>query len=221
MISVAIDGPSGAGKSSLAKRLAKELSYIYVDTGAMYRTIGLYGLQHDIDFKNEIQITGMLPNVSIETKYIDGEQRMFLNGQDVSALIRTEPVSMAASNVSAYPTVRKYLLETQRDMAKISNVLMDGRDIGTVILPDATVKIFLTASAEKRAERRFAELIEKGQVVTYTDVLDDIIKRDYNDTNRETAPLKQADDAVLVDTTELTFEESYRKMLDTIIDLSK
>ena len=221
MVSVAIDGPSGAGKSSLAKRLAKELSYIYVDTGAMYRTIGLYGLQHDIDFKNEIQITGMLPNVIIETKYIDGEQRMFLNGQDVSALIRTEPVSMAASNVSAYPTVRKYLLETQRDMAKISNVLMDGRDIGTVILPDATVKIFLTASAEKRAERRFAELIEKGQVVTYTDVLDDIIKRDYNDTNRETAPLKQADDAVLVDTTELTFEESYRKMLDTIIDLSK
>ncbi|MEG2770018.1 MAG: (d)CMP kinase [Oscillospiraceae bacterium] len=216
MISVAIDGPSGAGKSSLAKRLAKKLSYIYVDTGAMYRTIGLYGLQKGVDLSSERQVSALLPDINLELKYIDGEQRMFLNGEDVSTLIRTEPVSMAASAVSAHPCVRQFLLETQRKLAQVSNVLMDGRDIGTVILPNATVKIFLTASPEARAQRRFKELIEKGQEVKYEAVLDDINRRDYNDMNRDIAPLRRAEDALLVDTSDLDFEQSFTALYNCI-----
>lgn len=216
MISVAIDGPSGAGKSSLARRLAKEKGYIYVDTGAMYRTIGLYALRSGAEVTNSRLISSLLPKINIEIKYDGGEQKMYLNGEDVSAMIRTEPVSMAASAVSAHPQVREFLLDAQRKMAKESNVIMDGRDIGTVILPDADVKIFLTASPEARAQRRYKELLEKGQEVNYEAVLEDINRRDYNDTHRETAPLKQAPDAVLVDTSNLNFEQSFEKLLGII-----
>ncbi len=216
MVSIAIDGPSGAGKSSLARRLAKELNFIYVDTGALYRTIGLYCLQSGADLQSEKQVSARLPEINIQTKYIDGEQRMFLNDEDVSLMIRTEAVSMAASNVSAHKSVRSFLLQTQRDMTKTQNVLMDGRDIGTVVLPDATIKIYLTASSEARAERRYKELCEKGQEVKFEAVLEDINKRDYNDMNREIAPLKQADDAVLVDTSNIDFEQSFELLLKTI-----
>lgn len=216
MISVAIDGPSGAGKSTLAKRLAKELGYIYVDTGAMYRTIGLYALQNGVDLSSERQVSALLPDIHMQLKYLNGEQHMYLNGEDVSRLIRTEAVSMAASAVSAHPPVRAFLLETQRSMAKKENVLMDGRDIGTVVLPEAPIKIFLTASAETRAQRRYKELTEKGQEVSYEAVLDDINRRDYNDSHRDAAPLKQAHDAVRIDTSGMELEESFCMLLNTI-----
>ena len=216
MISVAIDGPSGAGKSSLARRLAAEKGYIYVDTGALYRTIGLYALRNGADVTNARHISALLPKIDIEIKYDNGEQKMYLNGENVSAMIRTEPVSMAASAVSAHPEVREFLLDTQRKMARENNVIMDGRDIGTVILPDADVKIFLTASPEARAQRRYKELSEKGQEVNYEAVLEDINRRDYNDMHRENAPLRQADDAVQVDTSDLSFEEAFEKLLGII-----
>ena len=216
MISVAIDGPSGAGKSSLARRLAAEKGYIYVDTGALYRTIGLYALRNGADVTNARHISALLPKIDIEIKYDNGEQKMYLNGENVSAMIRTEPVSMAASAVSAHPEVRESLLDTQRKMARENNVIMDGRDIGTVILPDADVKIFLTASSEARAQRRYKELSEKGQEVNYEAVLEDINRRDYNDMHRENAPLRQADDAVQVDTSDLSFEEAFEKLLGII-----
>ena len=216
MISVAIDGPSGAGKSSLARRLAAEKGYIYVDTGALYRTIGLYALRNGADVTNARHISALLPKIDIEIKYDNGEQKMYLNGENVSAMIRTEPVSMAASAVSAHPEVREFLLDTQRKMARENNVIMDGRDIGTVILPDADVKIFLTASPEARAQRRYKELSEKGQEVNYEAVLEDINRRDYNDMHRENAPLRQADDAVQVDTSDLIFEEAFEKLLGII-----
>lgn len=216
MISVAIDGPSGAGKSSLARRLAAEKGYNYVDTGALYRTIGLYALQNGADVTNARHISALLPKIDIEIKYDNGEQKMYLNGENVSAMIRTEPVSMAASAVSAHPEVREFLLDTQRKMARENNVIMDGRDIGTVILPDADVKIFLTASPEARAQRRYKELSEKGQEVNYEAVLEDINRRDYNDMHRENAPLRQADDAVQVDTSDLSFEEAFEKLLGII-----
>ena len=193
MISIAIDGPSGAGKSSLSRRLAAELGYIYVDTGAMYRTIGLHVL-----------------------RYVDGVQHMFLNGEDVSGLIRTEEVSMAASHVSAHPSVRAFLLDAQRALAKDNNVLMDGRDIGTVVLPGAQVKIFLTASAGDRARRRYDELIARGEWVSYEQVLADVERRDYNDTHRAAAPLRPAADAVTVDTTGFTFDDAFALLLSTI-----
>lgn len=216
MVAVAIDGPSGAGKSSLAKLLAKKLNYIYVDTGAMYRTIGLYSLRKGADLANERQVSALLPDIHMQLKNENGEQHFYLNGEDVSLLIRTEAVSMAASAVSAHPSVREFLLDTQRNMAKNENVLMDGRDIGTVVLPDAPIKIFLTASPQARAQRRYKELVERGQEVSYEAVLDDINRRDYNDSHREIAPLKQAADAVLVDTSELDFQQSFDALLKTI-----
>lgn len=216
MISVAIDGPSGAGKSSLAKRLAKELGYVYVDTGAMYRAIGLYVLQAEQDPKNETAVLALLPRIQVELNYVDGSQRVLLNGRDVSEKIRTEAVGMAASGVSAHPGVRAFLLELQRGMARTHNIIMDGRDIGTVILPKATVKIFLTASPEARAKRRLAELLQKGQKAELETVLADIQTRDWQDTHRAAAPLRQAEDAVLVDTSALDFEQSFEVVKQVI-----
>ena len=209
---IAIDGPAGAGKSTIAKILAKELELIYVDTGALYRTIGYYVTNQGIDTADTDAVVAALSGLKVELGYVDGVQRVFANGEDVSDLIRTPVISMAASAVSAIPAVRAYLLDTQRNIAATHSVIMDGRDIGTVILPDAKVKIFLTASPESRATRRFAELQEKGDPATYEEVLADMIKRDYDDSHRATAPLKQADDAVLVDTSGETLEQSVAKI---------
>lgn len=221
MVSVAIDGPSGAGKSSLAKRLAKELGYVYVDTGAMYRSIGLYGMRAGADLKDEAAMAALLPDIRIRLAYQDGSQHIFLNEEDVSEAIRAEEVGMAASSVSPHPPVRAFLLDTQREMARSQNVLMDGRDIGTVVLPDATVKIYLTASSKARAQRRQKELLEKGMKADFETVLKDIEQRDWQDTHRETAPLRQAEDAVLVDTSELDFEQSFEALKKVILDRVK
>ena len=216
MVSVAIDGPAGAGKSTLARRLAAEMGYIYVDTGAMYRAIGLYALRAGKDPKDNAAVNALLPQIELRLASIEGEQHIYLKEEDVSTAIRTEAAGMAASAVGANPAVRAFLLELQRDMAKKQDVLMDGRDIGTVILPDAPVKIFLTASAQSRAERRYKELIEKGQQVTMDGILHDINERDRQDMTRAVAPLKQADDAVLLDTSSLTLEESIAAVLRII-----
>ena len=216
MISVAIDGPAGAGKSTLARRLAGELGYIYVDTGAMYRTIGLYALRAGKDPKDNEAVNALLPEISLRLATLDGEQHIYLGEEDVSTAIRTEEAGMAASAVGANPAVRAYLLDTQRNMAKTQNVLMDGRDIGTVVLPKATVKIFLTATPEARAKRRWKEYQEKGVDVSFENVLADVKQRDYQDTHREAAPLKQAEDAVLLDTSELNFEQSFEAMKQII-----
>ena len=216
MISIAIDGPGGAGKSTLARRLAQELGYIYVDTGAMYRAIGLYALRAGVSTKDEAGVTALLPQIRLELRYVDDTQVILLNGEDVSSAIRAEEVSMAASNVGAHPPVRAFLLQTQRDMAKASNVLMDGRDIGTAVLPDATLKIYLTAPAEVRAARRVAQLAEKGTTADFAAVLEDINRRDWQDMNREIAPLRQAEDAVLVDTGALDLEQSFQTLLELI-----
>ncbi len=218
MVSIAIDGPSGAGKSTLAKRLAKELGYIYVDTGAMYRSIGLYALRRGVDPKNADAVQALLPDIQLDIRLQDGSQHVYLNGEDVSTDIRAEAVGMAASAVSAHPAVRAFLLDTQRNLAKGQNILMDGRDIGTVVLPDATVKIFLTASPEARAERRRKELEEKGQPADFATVLADIEQRDYQDTHRAVAPLKQAEDAVLVDSSDIDFEQTFALLKKTILE---
>ena len=218
MVSIAIDGPSGAGKSTLAKRLAKELGYIYVDTGAMYRSIGLYALRRGVDPKNAEAVQALLPGIELGIQLQDGTQHVYLNGEDVSTDIRAEAVGMAASAVSAHPAVRAFLLDTQRNLAKGQNILMDGRDIGTVVLPDATVKIFLTASPEARAERRRKELEEKGQPADFATVLADIQQRDYQDTHRAVAPLKQAQDAVLVDSSDIDFEQTFALLKKTILE---
>ena len=212
MYSIAIDGPAGAGKSTLARRLAKELGYIYVDTGAMYRAIGLYALRAGADPADRAAVEPMLPEISLRLENQAGEQKIFLNGEDVSAAIRAEQVGMAASAVAAIPAVRAFLLELQRGMARAQNVLMDGRDIGTVILPDASVKIFLTASPEARARRRWLENQAKGIEEAYETVLEDVKKRDYQDSHRAAAPLRQAEDAVRVDTSELDFEQSFEAL---------
>ena len=211
-ISIAIDGPSGAGKSTIAKRLAAKMGFVYVDTGALYRTVGLAAVQAGIDCHDADAVTALLPAISVELTHVDGTQRVLLNGQDVSDFIRTPEISMAASAVSAIPAVRAFLFETQQDMARRHNVIMDGRDIGTVVLPNAQVKIFLSASVEARARRRYKELIEKGETVTFEDVLEDMKQRDYNDSHRALAPLKPAEGAVMVDTTDLTLEESVAYM---------
>lgn len=218
MVSIAIDGPSGAGKSTLAKRLAKELGYIYVDTGAMYRSIGLYALRRGVDPKNADAVQALLPDIQLDIRLQDGSQHVYLNGENVSTDIRAEAVGMAASAVSAHPAVRAFLLDTQRNLAKGQNILMDGRDIGTVVLPDATVKIFLTASPEARAERRRKELEEKGQPADFATVLADIEQRDYQDTHRAVAPLKQAEDAVLVDSSNIDFEQTFALLKKTILE---
>ena len=218
MVSVAIDGPAGAGKSTLARRLAAELGYIYVDTGAMFRTIGLYALRAGKDPKDNEAVNALLPEISLKFAFIEGEQHIYLNGEDVSTAIRTEEVGMEASAVGANPEVRAFLLGMQRDMAKTQDVLMDGRDIGTVVLPDATVKIFLTASPEARATRRWKEYQQKGVEVSYEEVLADVRQRDYQDTHRAAAPLRQADDAQLLDTSEMNFEQSLEAMKKMIVE---
>lgn len=215
-VSVAIDGPSGAGKSTVARAAAAKLGYVYVDTGAMYRTIGLAVCRKGVAGEDTEGIKSVLPGLRVGIAYENGAQHVLLNGEDVSDAIRTPEIAYYASKVSAVPEVREFLLSTQRDMAKNGNILMDGRDIGTVILPDAPVKIFLTASAQSRAERRYKELIEKGQQVTMDGILHDINERDRQDMTRAVAPLKQADDAVLLDTSSLTLEESIAAVLRII-----
>lgn len=218
MISVAIDGPSGAGKSSMARRLAADLGYTYVDTGAMYRAIGLYARRAGADTKNADAVAALLPQIQLDIRLQDGAQHILLNGEDVTEAVRAEEIGMAASDVSAHPAVRTFLLDTQRNLAASRDVLMDGRDIGTVVLPNATVKIYLTASADARARRRLAELLEKGKQTDYATVLADIEQRDYQDTHRAVAPLRQAEDAVLVDTSNIGIEESFALLKKTILE---
>lgn len=205
---IAIDGPSGAGKSTIARLLAKKLQYVYVDTGALYRSIALYMLRQGVDPASASAVEPLLGDIRVELFYRQEEQRVRLNGEDVSEAIRTPAVSMAASAVSALPAVRRFLLDLQRGIAARQPVIMDGRDIGTVVLPNAALKVFLTASPQKRAERRYAELKAKGEDVTFTDVLADLEKRDHDDASRAVAPLKPATDAVRVDTSDWTLEEA-------------
>lgn len=209
LCSVAIDGPAGAGKSTIAKAAAARFGFIYVDTGAIYRTVGLAAKRAGVEPGDADGVAALLPGLSIRFDYTaEGTQRMLLGGEDVSGLIRTPEISLYASAISAIPAVRAFLLDMQRDTAKTASVVMDGRDIGTVVLPDAGLKIFLTASPEARARRRFIELQEKGDPSTYEEVLADMLVRDENDTNRSAAPLRAAEDAVTVDTTDMTLEES-------------
>lgn len=215
-VNIAIDGPAGAGKSTIAKTVSKKLGFIYVDTGALYRTVGLNVLRQGKNTKDPDDVVPTLDGLDISLRFVDGEQRVFLGDEDVSEAIRQNEVSMAASNVSAIPSVREFLFGLQRDIAQKNDCIMDGRDIGTVVLPNAQIKIYLTASAQARAERRFKELTEKGQDVVFDDILKDIELRDYQDTHREIAPLKKADDAVLVDTTVLDLDGSIEYMLNVI-----
>lgn len=215
MINVAIDGPAGAGKSTIAKSVAKELGYIYVDTGALYRTIALNAVRKNV-IEDKAAIVDMLADTNVELKYTDGVQAVYLNGEDVSSLIRTPEISMGASAVSAIPAVRDFLLGLQRKIAAENNVIMDGRDIATVVLPDAQVKIFLFATPECRAQRRYKELLEKGESVTYQEVLDDVNQRDYQDSHREIAPLKPSEQSIMADTSKLTLEESVQ-LIKTMI----
>ena len=214
---IAIDGPGGAGKSTVSKAIAARLGIVYVDTGALYRTVGYYVRQKNADPKSAEQVTPLLDGISIEVKYIDGAQRVFLNGEDLGDKIRTPEMSMYASAVSAIPAVRAFLLDTQKDIARKNSVIMDGRDIGTVILPDAEVKIYLTATAECRAKRRYDELIAKGQKnVVYEDVLAEMNERDTNDSTRAVAPATAAADAILLDNTDLDFEGTVRRILEIV-----
>lgn len=208
MKAIAVDGPSGAGKSTMVKAIARKLGYIYVDTGAIYRAVGLFAASADIPRENIADIVPMLDRINVTLAYEDDKQKIFLNGTDVSEDIRTPEISLYASAVSALPEVRSKLLSLQRDLARSSNVIMDGRDIGTVVLPDADVKIFLTASAEERAVRRYRELVDKGMDVTYEQTLKEVLERDGKDESRAVAPLRPAEDAVIVDTTGKSREES-------------
>lgn len=216
MINVAIDGPAGAGKSTIARTAAQTLGYIYVDTGALYRAVGVYSLRRGFDTKNADTVADTLSDICVELKFIGGVQHVFLNGEDVSEEIRTPEASMAASDVSAVPAVRQFLFDLQRNIAKQNDCIMDGRDIGTVVLPQAEVKIFLTASPEARAMRRYRELQAKGAADTFEEVLADLKQRDYNDSHRAVAPLKPAGDSVLVDTTALNLEASVEKVIAVI-----
>ena len=215
-INIAIDGPAGAGKSTIARRAAAELGYIYVDTGALYRSVAYFCISNGVDVRNAENVTAALRDIYPELRFIDGVQHVFVNDNDVSDKIRTPEVSMGASAVSAIPAVRSFLFDLQKKIAAENNVIMDGRDIGTVVLPEAQLKIFLTASPEARADRRYLELKDKPDAPSYEEVLADIIKRDHDDSTREIAPLKQADDAVLCDTTELTLEQSVDKIIAMI-----
>ncbi|MCQ2445627.1 MAG: (d)CMP kinase [Clostridia bacterium] len=208
MKAIAVDGPSGAGKSTMVKGIAQKLGYVYVDTGAIYRAVGLFAAEADIPRDTIKDVIPRLDEINVNLTYEDGVQKVYLNGKDVSSEIRTPEISLYASAVSALPEVRSKLLDLQRDIARKNNVIMDGRDIGTVVLPNADVKIFLTASAEERARRRYNELIGKGENVTYEQTLKEVIERDTNDENRAVAPLRPAEDAVIVDTTGRTKEES-------------
>lgn len=215
--SIAIDGPSGAGKSTLAKRLAQELGFLYVDTGAIYRTVGLAARRRGIDPSDAGGVAAMLGNLVITMGYgEDGLQHMYLDGEDVTQAIRENEISACASKVAAIPVVRGFLLDMQRKTAREHDVIMDGRDIGTVVLPQAAVKLYLTASPEARAERRYKELLERGQQAEFDQVLREVVERDRRDTERETAPLRQADDAVLADTTGLDLEGSFQLLLGLI-----
>lgn len=215
-VNIAIDGPSGAGKSTISKFLAKALNYIYVDTGALYRAVGLFAYRKGISLKEISKICDFLSEISVDIQYVGDQQHVFLNGEDVSGLIRAPEISMYASAVSALPAVRGALLDLQKGMARRHNIIMDGRDIGTVVLPHADLKIFLTASAEERAKRRYDELLLKGSNVSYEDVLKDMKTRDANDSQRDTAPLKPADDAHIIDTTGNTLEQSAQFILNFI-----
>jgi len=215
-INIAIDGPAGAGKSTLARAVAKRLGYIYVDTGALYRAVGLYVMEQGIDIYDAAAISAVLPMMEVDLKYVNGEQRVYLCGENVSGAIRTPEVSKAASAVSALVAVRQHLFELQQNMAENNDVVMDGRDIGTLILPNAQVKIFLTASPEERARRRYNELVEKGMDIEYEVVLEEVNQRDYNDSHRDVAPLKPAEDSLIVDTTGLNLEESEELLYSTI-----
>ncbi len=217
MYAIAIDGPAGAGKSTIARRVAADLSIIYVDTGAMYRSIGAYAIRKGVATNDGDRVAALLPEIKLELTYSEElGQRIFLNGEDVSTEIRLPEMGMAASNVSAIPAVRSFLLEEQRSMAKRQSVIMDGRDIGTVVLPDAEVKIFLTAAPEERARRRWKEFHEKGLPDTYEEILEDVKRRDHQDMNRPIAPLKQAEDAILLDSSFLNFEETVAKVKEII-----
>ena len=220
-INIAIDGPAGAGKSTIARAAAAKLGFIYVDTGALYRSIAYYALSKGADVKDAKAVESLLPEIRTELRFIDGVQHVFVNDEDVSGKIRTPEVSMGASAVSAIPAVRAFLFDLQKKIAAENNVIMDGRDIGTVVLPNAQLKIFLTASPEARADRRYAELKDKPDAPTYESVLADIIKRDHDDSTRAIAPLKQAEDAVLFDTTALTLEESVEKINAMIRDTAE
>lgn len=220
MINVAIDGPAGAGKSTIAKAAAKALGYIYVDTGALYRTVALGAVRAGV-LESDDGIAALLPNLKVELKFVDGSQHVYLNGEDVSDLIRTPEISMGASKVSAVPAVRAFLLDLQRDLAKKNNVIMDGRDIATVVLPNAQVKIFLSATPECRARRRYKELVEKGQTVTYEEVLADVNRRDYQDSHREIAPLKPSADSIMADTSEMDLQQSTDLIINIIREHTK
>ena len=212
MINIAIDGPAGAGKSSAARAAAKELGFIYIDTGALYRAVGVAVMKKGLDTADKKAVISVLPDTDIKLKFVSGEQRVMLNGEDVSKEIRFPEASMAASNVSAVPEVRAFLLDLQKNFAKENNCIMDGRDIGTVVLPDAQLKIFLSASPEVRADRRYKELIEKGTPVEYGKLLEEIKQRDYNDSHRAIAPLKAAPDAVIIDSSDMNLKEVTEKI---------
>ncbi len=216
MINIAIDGPSGAGKSTMARAVAEELKYIYVDTGALYRAVGLYAYEKGANTKEEKEVAPLLSEIDLKIKYINDIQRVFVNGRDVSEDIRKPEMSMATSNVSTISQVRDFLFELQRKIATENNVVMDGRDIGTVVLPDAEVKIYLTASPECRAKRRYEELRAKNEDVDYNFILEDIKKRDYQDMTREIAPLKKAEDAIVVDTSDMTKNEVVQCILKIV-----
>lgn len=213
---IAIDGPGGAGKGTIAKAVAKELNIVYIDTGAMYRSVGLYAKRNNIGTRDREALKQVLDLIKIDVKVSDEGQRILLNGEDVSEAIRTPEISMAASDVSSIPEVRERLVDMQREMGNKQSVVMEGRDIGTVVFPNADTKIYLTASAEIRAKRRYNELIAKGQEVEYDTVLEELIIRDRNDSTRETSPLRQAEDAVVLDTTEMTLPEAIAKTIEII-----
>ena len=214
---IALDGPAGAGKSSVAQALAEKLGFLYLDTGAMYRACGLYACLKEADIQNEEAVTQLLPQVHIDVKYVNGSQCVFLNGEDVSGKIRTQEIGQAASAVSRYQAVRAYLVSLQREIAGSNDVIMDGRDIGTRVLPDAELKVFLTASAEERARRRILQLREKGVEADYNEVLEEIRQRDLQDSTRKIDPLRPAEDAVMLDSSNLTLEE----VVDTILRLAE
>lgn len=216
MISIAIDGPAGAGKSTISKKVSNNIGFVYIDTGALYRAIGYYAVSNEIDPKDSKRVSEFLKGINISLDFIDGKQCVLIDGIDVSDKIRTPEISMAASNVSAIPKVREFLLDLQKNIALKNNVVMDGRDIGTVVLPNADIKIFLTASIEERAKRRYNDLIKKDRNIKFQDVLNDVKQRDYNDSSRAIAPLKPADDAIIVDTTGESLEQSVERLLSLI-----
>ena len=216
-INIAIDGPAGSGKSTISKEIAKKMGIIYVDTGALYRAVGLKLVRSGVTADTEPPVAEILKDTVVTIKFVEGAQRVFLDGEDVSDFIRTQQISMMASKCSALPCVREFLLEMQRKLARENSVIMDGRDIGTVVLPSADVKIFLTASPECRAKRRFIELSEKGDNTPYEEILKTVIERDYNDSHRAIAPLKKADDAIEIDTTPIGLQESIELIYNTVL----